>query len=98
MKALINETERNTLLKEKIDYCMEHDVRICISVEDVRINLLNTIDVEDYKVNDDYLFISAGNFEFTIPFNNEMQVTYNQGQECFKFTYEDTEITLFTLE
>ena len=102
MKALINETERDALLKEKIDYCMENEIEICISIESAFINLLHTIYVEDYRINNDYLFVSSGDFEFTISFENEMQVTYDEEQNCIKFKSEsdqsEQEIALFILE
>ena len=97
MKALINETERNTLLKEKIDYCMENEIEICISIESALVNLLHTICVEDYKVNSDYLFVSSNNFEFTIPFD-DVEVTYNKEENCIRFKYESSEMMLFILD
>lgn len=102
MKALINEAERNALLKEQIDNCMENEIKICISIESAFINLLHTIYVEDYRINNDYLFVSSGDFEFTISFDNGIQVTYDEEQNCFKFKYEsdqsEQEISLFILE
>lgn len=101
MKALINETERNMLLEEKINYCMENEIRICISIESALINLLHTVNIEEFKVNDDYIFIASDNFEFTIPFGNGTQTTYDEEQNCFVFRYEEmeqNEIRLFILE
>ena len=102
--ALINEAECNALLKEKINYCMENDIRICISIECALISLLHTIYIEEFKVNNDYIFVAADNFEFTIPFDNETQVTYDEEQNCFIFKHKEsdqnnqTEIALFIME
>jgi hypothetical protein len=103
MKTLINEAEYKMLLKEKLKVCMENEIRICISIESAVINLLHTICIEDYIVNDEYVFVSSGNFEFTIPFDH-MTVTYNNEQEGFRFETEcksefgNAKIILFAME
>lgn len=95
--ALINEAECK-LLKNKINYCIDNEIKICISIESAFMNLLHTVFVEDCKINDEFLYILAGDFDFTIYFNKGTEVTYNEDQNSFKFNYEDSEIEMFILE
>lgn len=94
---LINEAEYK-LLKDKIDYCMNNEIKICISIESVFMNLLHTVFIEECKVNEEFIYILAGDFDFTIYFNKGTEVTYNEDQNSFKFNYEDSEIEMFILE
>ena len=98
MKALINEAEQGkllSLLKQKFEESMINETTICISIESAAMNCLNTILVESYEVNDEYVHMLNGDFEFTIAMNEETSVTYDNIEDCFKFQDDGTEIMLF---
>lgn len=102
MEALVNEAKNSILLlKKKIEYCITNNKAICISIESAFMSLLNKIYVEDYNINDDYnnerLYLSDDNFEFTISFDEKTNITYDDEEDSFKIKSEESEIVLYCL-
>ena len=97
MKALVNEAKKSILLlEEKIKYCITNNKAICISIESAFMNLLNKIYVEEYDVNENKcLYLSDGNFEYTLSLNEKTNITYNNEEDSFKIKHDETEIVLY---
>lgn len=85
-----------TLVKEKLDYCMINEKKVCISIENTCTTCLQTIIIEGIELNEEYIYLYQGNFEFSI-FLNGIKITYYENEKCFKFESEDTKIMLFLI-
>ena len=95
MRALINETEKMLAkLKDRLETCMMNNQEICISVECMFTNLLNTIRVDSYRVDKESIHLSYEDFEQNIILTDRMSITYDDMEDSFKFTYDKANIAL----
>lgn len=91
-KELIN------LLKEKIEESIMEDKKIVIDVLTPLINCRNTLSVEDYEINEEYLYLNYGNFELHINLN-EIEIKYDDIiDESFILTCNNSSVVLHILE
>ena len=104
MITLINETnvEYNallTLLRQKIEESIINEKAICISIESSIVNYLDAIYVENYKVDEERIYLSKDNFELDILFDNNIasiEYTDIYLDEYFKIIHNNnTEIRLY---
>lgn len=74
----------SSILKEKVFV-------ICISTS--IIDCRNTIYIEDYEIDDEYLYLNNENFEIHINLN-ETEVQYDKECDSYTFTNYDMEVCL----
>ena len=95
MRALINETEKMLAkLKERLEKCIINNQSICISVECMFTNFLNTIRIDDYSVDKESIHLSYEDFEQNIILTDRMSITYDDTEDSFRFTYDKANIAL----
>lgn len=85
------------LLKQKIEESIMENGKIVIDVLTPLINCRNTLSVEDYEINEDYLCLNNRNFELHINLN-KIEIKYDYTvDENFIFVYDDTDVILYFL-
>ena len=95
MRALINETEKMLAkLKERLESCIINNQSICISVECMFTNFLNTIRIDDYSVDNESIHLAYEDFEQNIILTDRMSITYDDMEDSFKFIYDKANIAL----
>ena len=95
MKTLINETEKMlSKLKDRLEACMMNNQEICISVECMFTNFLNTICIDDYSVDNGSIHLSYKDFEQNIILTDRMSIMYDDIEDSFKFIYDKANIAL----
>lgn len=94
----ITNEELVTLLTRKIEYFIDENRTIIVDISTPLINCRNTFSVEDYEIDEGYLYLNNGNFELHINFD-KIEAKYNNFlEESFVFFYNDTEISIYFLE
>ena len=84
-----------TTLKSKIEECIMDDKPVCVCVDNCSVTCKNRINIENYEINTDYLYLNDGNFEVGISFDKETNITYDESTtECFTITQNDIEFNL----
>lgn len=95
MRALINETEKMLLkLEDRLRICMKTREQVCISIECEFTNILNTIRVDDYTVDQENIHLSYEYFEHNIILTDKTRITYDDIEDSFIFTYDKANIIL----
>jgi len=91
MSTLVRMTE----LRQVIENCILESKKICISISNSFISCMNKINIENYEVKDDYLYLADDNFEVHINFEDTTSITYNDFENCYTIMNNDMEISLY---
>ena len=83
------------LLKEKIEECVLDDRTVCVCLDCCSMACRNKINIEDYEINDNYLYLNDKNFEVHIDFDNNTSIKYKDAtEESFTITQNNMEFNL----
>lgn len=93
----ISQSKLLDLLKQKIEESIIEDKRIVVIVSTPLIICRNTFTVEDFEIDERYLYLNHKNFELHINLD-EIEIKYEVLDRDFKLTYKDMNIVLHLLE
>ena len=93
----VNKNKIVTLLKERITNSIVNETAISISVETAVMTILDSIYIEseDYELDEQHLYFSKDNLEFTVAFDSTTGIEYDDTEECFKIIHNTTNINLY---
>ena len=80
------------LFKAKIEDVISNFKSVIIIMTNHFAECRNSVHIEEYEFDDDYLHISENNFEIHINFNNVTDLKYNRTYDEFVIMYGDDEI------
>ena len=93
--SLQNNKEINKLVKlfkEKIEEAISNNKSIVTILTNPFVECRNNLHIEDYELNEEYLYLNGNNFEIHITHNNVTDLKYdNTEDECFIITCGDNE-------
>lgn len=83
------------LLKEKIEKCILDDKSVCVCMDNCSMSCRNKINIEDYEINNNYLYLNDKNFEVHIDFDKDTSIIYEDAvEECFTIMQNDMEFNM----
>lgn len=94
LKENKQKNELINLLKQKIEESIIEDRRIIINVSTPLMICRNAITVEDYEINEKYLYLNHENFELHIDLD-EIEIKYNDIVNTYGLIYNDMNIVLY---
>ena len=83
------------LLKEKIEECISDDRTVCVCFDCCSMACRNKINIEDYEINNNYLYLNDKNFEVHIDFDTNTSIAYEDAtEESFTIIQNNMEFNL----
>ena len=84
------------LLTQKIEKCVLDNVAICVSLSGSCVTCRNRMNIEDYEVDTEHLYLNDNNFEVHINFDNSTSIEYDDYiDECFTIMQGSMKLNLY---
>lgn len=82
------------LLRDKLEIKMVNNTSIITILSTSAGECRNTFSVDDFEIDDDYLYLSSNNYELSLDLK-ETNLIYDENLDCFKFAKNDTSIFIY---
>ena len=84
------------LFMQKIEEYILDNRSVCICLSSSFMECRNTMIIDSYEINENYMSLFYGNFEVHINFDDATTITYEEDpEECFTITQNGMEFNLY---